>query len=329
LKPLFTLDVELHKVFLDLKTFRVIKKERLINIQKAKRLSTILHISLILLFYLLFLFLYLQNVISEILYLAFLLISLLILSLSIVVFRKARRIKRKITISLAILLLLFCYELPLIGFASQSHIADIYFDPRETVERSGIFIITIGTKTLNNMESKQAVQELLTKEHKDVLTISELTNPMSYKNKNRTLLSWFGQTSPKEKMREDLKEYFGKEEQRITDYFKDDQAIGNSAGLAILLTELMINGAFQNHLPIAVTGAINGKGEVTAVGGIKEKIQIAEKSGFQFMFIPSENSKEAEIFQKELNTNIRIFDVNHVDEAVEQINYLNEKYKKK
>jgi len=195
------------------------------------------------------------------------------------------------------------------------------------VERSGIFIITIGIKTLNNMESKQAVQELLTKEGKDVLTISELTNPMSYKNKNRTLLSWFGQKSPKEKMREDLREYFGKEEQRLTDYFKNDQAIGNSAGLAILLTELMINGTFQNHLPIAVTGAINGKGEVSAVGGIKEKIQIAEKSGFQFMFIPSENSKEAETFQKELNTNIRIFDVNHVDEAVEQINYLNEKYK--
>lgn len=236
-------------------------------------------------------------------------------------------IKRKVTISLAILLLLFCYELPLIGFASQSHIVDIYLEPRETVERSGIFIITIGTKTLNNMESKQAVQELLTKEHKDVLTISELTNPMSYKNKNSTLLSWFGQKSPKEKMREDLSEYFGKEEQRLTDYFKNDQSIGNSSGLALLLTELMINGTFQNQLPIAVTGAINGKGEVTAVGGIKEKIQIAEKSGFQFMFIPRENSKEADTFQKELNTNIRIFDVNHVDEAVEQINYMNEKYK--
>jgi len=300
-----------------------------INIQKAKRFSIILHISLTLIFYLLFLFLYLQDVIDEILYLAILLMSLLILSISIVVFRKKRTVRRKMTISLSILLLLFCYELPLIGFAGQSHIADIYFEPRETVERSGIFIISIEIETLNNMESKQAVQEQLTKEHKDVLTIIELTNPMSYKNKNRTLLSWLGlnERSPKEKMREDLREYFGKEEQRLTDYFNYDQATGNSAGLAILLTELMINGTFQNHLPIAVTGAINGKGEVTAVGGIKEKIQIAEKSGFQFMIIPSENSKEAETFQKELNTNIRIFNVNHVDEAVEQINYLNEKYK--
>ena len=297
--------------------------------QKAKRFSTILHISLTLLFYLLFLFLYLQDVIDEISYLAILLISLLILSISIVVFRKKRTVRRKMTIPLSILLLLFCYELPLIGFAAQSHIAEIYFEPSETVERSGIFIIGIGVETLNNMESKQAVQEQLTKEHKDVLTIIELTNPMSYKNKNRTLLSWLGlnEKSPKEEMREYLREYFGKEEQRLTDYFNYDSATGNSAGLAILLTELMINGTFQNHLPIAVTGAINGKGEVTAVGGIKEKIQIAEKSGFQFMIIPSENSKEAETFQKEINTNIRIFDVNHVDEAVEQINYLNEKYK--
>ncbi len=233
------------------------------------------------------------------------------------------------TIPLSILLLIFCYELPLIGFAAQSHIADIYFEPSETVERSGIFIIGIEIEILNNMESKQAVQEQLTKEHKDVLTIIELTNPMSYKNKNRTLLSWLGlnEKSPKEEMREYLREYFGEEDQRLTDYFNYDQATGDSAGLAILLTELMINGTFQNYLPIAVTGAINGKGEVTAVGGIKEKIQIAEKSGFKFMIIPSENSKEAETFQKEINTNIRILDVSHVDEAVEQINYLNEKYK--
>ena len=143
------------------------------------------------------------------------------------------------------------------------------------------------------------------------------------------MLSWMGlnEKSPKEEMREHLREYFGKEEQRLTDYFNHDQTNGNSAGLAILLTELMINGTFQNNLPIAVTGTINGKGDVTAVGGIKEKIQIAEKSGFQFMIIPTENSKEAETSQKELHTNILIFDVDHVDEAVELINYLNEKYK--
>ncbi|MGE7602564.1 S16 family serine protease [Peribacillus sp. NPDC097675] len=233
------------------------------------------------------------------------------------------------TISLSILFLLFCYELPLIGFAVQSHIADIYHEPSETVERSGIYIIGIDVETLNNMESKQAVRDQLTNEHKDVLTITEINNSMSYTNKNRTLLSWFGLNakSPKEKMREDLREYFGKEEQRLTDYFHNDHATGNSAGLAILLTELIINGTFQNHIPIAVTGAINGKGEVTAVGGIKEKIQIAEKSGFQFMIIPSENGKEAETFQKELHANIRILDVNQVDEAVKQINYLNDIYK--
>jgi len=150
-------------------------------------------------------------------------------------------------------MLLFFYELPLIGFAPQSHIADIYLEPSETVESSGIFIITIGIETLNNMESKQAVQKQLSNDHKDVLTIIELTNPMIYKNKNRTLLSWLmlNEKSPKEKMREDLREYFGKEEPRLTDYFKSDQAIGNSAGLAILLTELMINGTFQNQQILA------------------------------------------------------------------------------
>lgn len=146
--------------------------------------------------------------------------------------------------------------------------------------------------------------------------------------KNETLLQWLkvNSKSPKEEMRANLKQYFGKEEQRLTDFFNTDLAEGSSSGLSLLLTELIIRGELQNHLPIAVTGSINGDGDVSAIGLLKEKIQIAEKAGFQFMMIPSENAKEARKIQKELKTKIEIIDVGHVDEAVELINYLNDKY---
>ena len=150
---------------------------------------------------------------------------------------------------------------------------------------------------------------------------------MLYENKNRTILEWLNLNgkSPKEEMREHLKQYFGKEEQRLTDYFSRDRAVGDSSGLSLLLTELILMGGLQNDLPLAVTGKINGEGDVLAIGSLKEKIQIAEKAGFQFMIIPSENALEAVNLQKELKTTIEIFDVNHVDKAVELITYLNGK----
>lgn len=128
-------------------------------------------------------------------------------------------------------------------------------------------------------------------------------------------------------MRENLKLYFGKEEARLTEYFKHDKAGGDSAGLSLLLTELIIKGELQNGLRLAITGAVDGNGNVLAIGGLREKLQNVKKYGFPFMIIPSENAKEAEALQRELKLNIEVFDVDHVEEAIEVINDLNKKYR--
>ncbi|WP_342577834.1 S16 family serine protease [Psychrobacillus sp. FSL K6-2843] len=297
-------------------------------IDKFRSLNVV-QVILTIFFYLLFLILYLQDYIDGISFLLILLISLIVLSISMIVLRKKRATRRKIGISLSILLLLFCYELPLLGFISKTQVADVYLEPRQTVVGSGIYIVSVASIPLDNMESKQEAQEYLIRTNEDFYKITKLTNQILYKEKNKTLLSWIhlNEKSPKDKMRENLKQYFGKEEVRLTDYFKHDQAIGDSSGLSLLLTELIIKGELQNRLKIAVTGAIDGDGNVSAIGGLKEKLQTADKYDFHFMIIPSENAKEAVAIQKELKLNMEVYDVEHVDGAVELINDLNEKYR--
>lgn len=252
------------------------------------------------------------------------------LTISIFIFRRKQKTKQQLTISLAILLLLFCYELPLLGFVTKTYVANLYVEPRQTVEGSGIFIVAISYKALDNMESKQEAQEYLRKyPDQEVITINKVRNEILYENKNRTIFEWLQlKKTPKEEMRENLKLYFGKEEARLTEYFKHDKGIGDSAGLSLLLTELIIKGELQNGLRLAITGAIDAEGNVLAVGGLREKLQNVKKYDFPFMIIPSENAKEAETLQRELKLNIEVIDVEHVDEAIEVINDLNEKYKK-
>ncbi|MEK4523578.1 S16 family serine protease [Psychrobacillus sp. FSL W7-1457] len=281
-------------------------------------------------FYLLVLGLFLRDAIDGISYLVLLLLSLFMLIISIFIFRRKQKTKKQLTIALAILLLLFCYELPLLGFVTKTYVANLYVEPRQTVEGSGIFIVSVSYKPLDNMKSQQEVRKYL-RNHPDleVINVAKITNEILYENKNRTIFEWLQlKKTPKEEMRENLKLYFGKEEARLTEYFKHDKAIGDSAGLSLLLTELIIKGELQNDLRLAITGAIDAEGNVLAIGGLREKLQNVNKYGFPFIIIPSENAKEAETLQRELKLNIEVFDVEHVEEAIEVINDLNEKYKK-
>ncbi|MBE1554060.1 S16 family serine protease [Sporosarcina limicola] len=279
------------------------------------------------LFYLVFLFLYLQDVINEFIFLFILLISLIILVIIFLVFRKKRVTKRKIAIATFIIFLLFCYELPLIGYyTSPSHFVYAYIEPTVVLEGSEIYSIGVNKLTLENEKSKQAVKELLTKQHVDVLSVFEVNKKNIYGSKNRQILKWLHlqkDHSPEE-MKENLSLYLGHEDEWLTTFLSRDIG-GDSAGLSLALSGRFKQGDFQNQLPIAVTGAINGNGDVFSVGNMKEKIQITEKSGIPFMIIPSENAEEVTVIQKELKANVEIFDVSHVDEAVQLIHNLNEK----
>ncbi|WP_421664414.1 S16 family serine protease [Lysinibacillus telephonicus] len=287
------------------------------------------------LFYLLFLFLYIQDIIDEFLFLIILLMSLIILLVSLiimlfiyVVFRKKYVAKKKIAIATLIIFVLFCYEVPLIGYyTSPTHLAYAYSKPTEALKGTGIYSIGVDQFSLNNGKSKQAVEELLTKQHVDVLSVIEVNNKTIYGIKNRQILKWLHllkEHSPEE-TRENVALYLGREDEWLKTFLGRPNIEGDSSGLSLVLTGLIKQGDFQNQIPIAVTGSINENGKVFGVVNIKEKIQITEKIGIPFMIIPSENAEEVAEIQKELKANVEIFDVSHVDEAVQLIRDLNEK----
>ncbi|MBK3496090.1 hypothetical protein JFL43_14705 [Viridibacillus sp. YIM B01967] len=283
---------------------------------------------LTILFYFVFLLLYLQDVIDGIVFIGGLFVSLIILVIALIVYRKKRAYKRKILLALCIISLLLCYELPLLGYESTSHAAYIYKEPLQVAEGSGIYLLGVTKVDFKFMESKNAVTKLLNEQHVDFLNIIEVTNQIRYGSKNRQLLQWIHlQKSEVEQMRENVKHYLGQENENINEFLNNDQNEGSSAGLGLVLSELIMRGDLQNDLSIAVTGGISAKGDVVSVGILKEKIQIAERYALSFMIIPSENAEEVAEIQKELSLNIQIFDVAHIDEAVQLINELNDKNK--
>lgn len=278
-------------------------------------------------FYLLFLVLYLQDVINSILFLFILLISLIILLIIFVVFRKKHDVKRKIALATVIIFVLFCYESPLVGYSiSLSHFAYAYKEPTEALVGSGIYSIGVDKLDIKDGKSKQAVEKLLTKQHIDVLSVFEVKNKIIYVVKNRQILKWLHigkEHSPKE-TKENVSLYLGYEDEWLATFLSQPNIGGDSAGLSLALSGRFNKGDFQNHLPIAVTGAIKKNGDVFRVGNMKEKIQITEKAGIPFMIIPSENAEEVAAIQKEIKASVEIFDVSNVDDAVQLIQDLNE-----
>lgn len=292
--------------------------------------SWIIPVILSILFYLLFLFLYIQDVINELIFLLLLFIYLLMLFtgliILLVVFRKNRVFNRNIAIATFIIFVLFCYEVPLIGYTTASHIAYGYLEPTEVLEGSNVYSIGIDEFQIVKGKSKHGVEEMLTKQHVDVLSVIDMKNKIIYGVKNRQILTWLHLR--KENLTEDTKEnvavYLGQEDEWLQTFLNRPKIEGYSAGLSLALSGRFKQGDFNNQIPIAVTGGINEKGDVLKVGGLKEKIQITEKAGIPFMIVPSKNAKEVAAIQKELKANVEIFDVSHVDEAIQVINDLNE-----
>lgn len=117
--------------------------------------SSIIAAILTIIFYLVFLFLYLQDVIGELMFLCVLFIGLMVLLLSLFVFRK----KRYTSIAVIVLFLLFCYEFLLLGLTTPTHLVNLYVEPTEAIEGSGLFLLPVQVITISN---KQEFEEILT-----------------------------------------------------------------------------------------------------------------------------------------------------------------------
>jgi ATP-dependent Lon protease len=92
---------------------------------------------------------------------------------------------------------------------------------------------------------------------------------------------------------------------------------GPSAGVTMLTTIASLLTGFRVSPKIAMTGEITLRGQVTAVGGIKEKLLAAHRSGVEHVLIPRRNEKDLADVPAEVLSQIKVTLVEHVDEVME------------
>ena len=94
---------------------------------------------------------------------------------------------------------------------------------------------------------------------------------------------------------------------------------GPSAGVTICTA---IVSAFTNQKvkpDIAMTGEITLIGKILAIGGLKEKLLAARRSGIKKVFIPKDNEKDIDELPKSLINDIEIKCVSHISEILSEV----------
>ena len=94
---------------------------------------------------------------------------------------------------------------------------------------------------------------------------------------------------------------------------------GPSAGIA--LCTALVSALSKNSVKkkVAMTGEITLRGRVLAVGGLKEKILAAKRYGIEKIFLPKENHDDVQEFIKDVDKDLKLVFVDHVDEVLGQI----------
>lgn len=91
---------------------------------------------------------------------------------------------------------------------------------------------------------------------------------------------------------------------------------GPSAGITMatsLVSSLM---RLPVHRTIAMTGEITLRGRVLPIGGLKEKVMAAHRSGIQRVIIPRENEKDIAEIPKSVLDHVEITPLDHMDEVL-------------
>ena len=94
---------------------------------------------------------------------------------------------------------------------------------------------------------------------------------------------------------------------------------GPSAGIALTLAILSALTKTKISNTLALTGEITLRGQVLAIGGLKEKTIGALRSGIKTIIIPSENTKDLEELPPEVKDNINFIKVKNFKEIYKVI----------
>ncbi len=91
---------------------------------------------------------------------------------------------------------------------------------------------------------------------------------------------------------------------------------GPSAGAAMVTAILSALTGIEVRRDIAMTGEVNLRGNVTAIGGLKEKLLAAHRGGITKVLIPMDNEKDLADIPKNVIKNLEIVPVATIDEVL-------------
>ena len=91
---------------------------------------------------------------------------------------------------------------------------------------------------------------------------------------------------------------------------------GPSAGAAMVTAIISALTGIEIRRDIAMTGEVNLRGNVTAIGGLKEKLLAALRGGIKKVLIPSENEKDLAEIPKNVLKALEIVPVRTIDEVL-------------
>ena len=93
---------------------------------------------------------------------------------------------------------------------------------------------------------------------------------------------------------------------------------GPSAGIAMATSIVSILTGIPVRRDVAMTGEITLRGRVLPIGGLKEKLLAALRSGITTVFIPKDNEKDLAEVPDNVRKHLKIIPVAHVDEVIAQ-----------
>jgi ATP-dependent Lon protease len=92
---------------------------------------------------------------------------------------------------------------------------------------------------------------------------------------------------------------------------------GPSAGAAMTTAILSALTGIPVRADVAMTGEITLRGEVTAIGGLKEKLLAALRGGIKTVLIPEENAKDLQEIPENVKSGLEIVPVKWIDKVLE------------
>src|SRR5439155_22960933 len=92
---------------------------------------------------------------------------------------------------------------------------------------------------------------------------------------------------------------------------------GPSAGIGIATSMVSILSGIPVRADVAMTGEITLRGEVTAIGGLKEKLLAAHRGGIKTVLIPEENVKDLQDIPENVKNQLEIVPVRWIDRVLE------------